>query len=69
MLFWDNADLSCQVLCEWLQKIIMATPGEPDTNDLEMQVERNTCFLHTIASYMVKEDRYEQICGCTNICR
>lgn len=50
-----------QVLCEWLQRIIMATPGQTDpTNaapDIEGQVDKNAFLLHTIAAYMVKDNR------------
>ena len=45
------------MLCEWLQKIIMATPGEPESTDIESQIDKNALLLHTIAAYMVKENR------------
>ena len=50
------------MLCEWLQRIIMATPGQTDPGsasavDIEGQVDKNAFLLHTIAAYMVKENR------------
>lgn len=44
-------------LCEWLQRIIMAAPGQVEVNDSESQGDRNAFLLHTLAGYMVRESR------------
>jgi len=36
----------------------MASPGDLEPGDTESQVDNNALLLRTIASYMVKEDRW-----------
>ena len=36
----------------------MASPGESEGGESDGQVDKNALLLHTIASYMVKENRY-----------